>query len=185
LRVAFSGAHGTGKTTLIAELRHHLAQYEAVEEPYYTLLEEGYRFAEVLSAEDFEVQVARSIAVIRNRGGTNVLFDRSPADYLAYLVAMGGSTPTYLDAWIPPAIEALQTLDRVIFVPVEHPDRIGDSEFPRLRRGVDSILREIWMEDGWGVGASVLEVRGTIPERVRQVLSDLARPVPGPRQTIV
>jgi predicted ATPase len=85
MRIAVSGAHGTGKSTLIAELARRLDGYQVVDELYYTLLDEGHVFAERPSAEDFELLLERSLAVVSDSTGPNILFDRCPADYLAYL----------------------------------------------------------------------------------------------------
>jgi len=54
MRVAISGSHATGKSTLIAELSTLLPHYTIVEEPYYGLLENGYVFADDLPPEDYE-----------------------------------------------------------------------------------------------------------------------------------
>ena len=71
------------------------------------------------------------------------------------------------------------TLDLVMFVPIEHPDRIDPSaiEQPRLRRRADDALREIVVEDTWGFIPDAIEVSGTTDERVNQVLARFARGV--------
>ena len=46
-------------------------------------------------------------------------------------------------------------------------------ERPRLRRRMDEQLRELLQEDPWEFGAAVLEVRGSVDERARQVLDEL------------
>lgn len=179
MRIAFSGAHATGKTTLIAEVRHQLARYQAIDEPYHALLQEGHQFGAAPSAEDFEVQLARSIAAMGERQEDSLLFDRCPADYLAYLRALRADANADLRVWMPCTLTALRTLQLVVFVPVERPDRIGGAELPRLRRRVDAVLREIWMEDAWGFGTPALEVTGTVPERARQVLAYLRQQMHG------
>ena len=62
MRIAVSGAHRTGKTTLIDELLGALATFSAVDEPYCLLAEEGHAFAEMPCLEDFELQLERSTA---------------------------------------------------------------------------------------------------------------------------
>ena len=55
MRIAVSGAHRTGKTTLIEELSRALPTYTVVDEPYHLLEEEGYEFEALPSVEDFEL----------------------------------------------------------------------------------------------------------------------------------
>src|SRR6185369_13261844 len=60
MKIAVSGAHRTGKTTLVEELCRALPAYIAVDEPYHLLEEEGHEFAEMPSLEDFELLLERS-----------------------------------------------------------------------------------------------------------------------------
>lgn len=83
MRIAISGTHYSGKTTLIAALLKQLPGYTALAEPYRLLEEEGYVFSDPPSLEDFEEQFAYSIELIR-QSGPNTLFDRSPFDFLVY-----------------------------------------------------------------------------------------------------
>lgn len=171
MRIAVSGAHGTGKTTLIEELGRALPAYGAVEEPYHQLEEEGHEFAETPSLEDFELQLERSIEGIA-RGGRDCLFDRCPADLLAYLLTHRDADGFDAGRWLPRARDAMRQLDLIVFVPVEDPDRIGsgpEEEDWRLR--VDEELQEILLADRWDFGVEVIEVAGSPRERAHQVLA--------------
>jgi len=86
MRIAVSGAHRTGKTTLLEELSRALPNHVVVDEPYYLLEEEGHEFAEIPSLGDFELQLERSIQCVED-SEEDQLFDRCPADMLAYLIA--------------------------------------------------------------------------------------------------
>jgi hypothetical protein len=176
MRIAVSGAHLTGKTTLIAELSRALPAYVVVDEPYYLLGEEGYEFSEMPSLEDFELQLERSIECLLD-GEADQLFDRCPADILAYLITHRDSDGFDLEIWLPRVQRAMQRLDLVVFVPVESPDRIILSEpgLGRLRRRVDEELRDIVLDDRWSFGVEAIEVTGTPRERARQVLASVAR----------
>src|SRR5207247_11249902 len=81
LRIAVSGAHRTGKTTLVEELVRLLPTYTAIAEPYYFLEEEGHEFAEMPSLEDFELQLERSMKLLAE-DGEDLIFDRCPASIL-------------------------------------------------------------------------------------------------------
>jgi hypothetical protein len=77
--------------------------------------------------------------------------------------------------WVSSAQGVLRRLDLIVYVPVERPDRIEVPEIEgrRLRKRVDTTLREMLVDDAWGFGVPVLEVRGTPGERVRSVLRHL------------
>jgi predicted ATPase len=163
MRVAFAGAHRTGKTTLIEALAARLPGYEVVDEPYRVLEEEGYEFADPPSVEDFERQLRHSIETLAEPR-PRALFDRCPADFVAYLEAID-------DGVEPDDIrESLESLDLIVVVPIEMPDRIAvaSHEDRRLRRRVDDLVRARLLDDPDGF--ATIEVLGSVEERVRQVL---------------
>ena len=173
-QIALAGAHAVGKSTLAAELAAALPGHRVVEEAYYQLEMEGYVFAESPSLEDFEAQLERSLRCVREERG-DVIFDRSPADYLAYLLAHRDAARAAPSYWLPRIREACAALELIVFVPIEHPDRVtAGYEAPRLRRRVDATLREGLVDDEWDLGGRVLEVSGTPGERAKQVLARLA-----------
>ena len=174
MRIAVSGSHRTGKTTLIEELARALPGYGTVDEPYYLLEEEGHEFAEMPSVEDFELQLERSIDCLAE-AQENQLLDRCPADILAYLMTHRDSDEFDVEPWLPRVRGAMQQLDLIIFVPIEHPDRIivSEPDRGRLRRRVDEELRAILFEDKWDFGVDAVEVTGTVRERARQVFAQI------------
>lgn len=176
MRIAVSGAHATGKTTLIAELARVLPGYAVLEEPYHSLASEGHAFEPLPSLDDFELLLERSVSSVTKVDSTNVLFDRAPVDYLAYLEALSRD-PGALTHWVPRVAEAMARLDLVVFVPIERPDRIGGAatEWARLRRRVNRTLATMLLDDEWGFGARVAEVSGTPGDRAEQVCEWLAR----------
>ena len=80
MRIAVSGTHFSGKSTLVEELAAALPGYLAVEEPYFLLMEEGHEF-------DFELQLERSIELLSG-SEPDVIFDRCPVDMLGYLLVL-------------------------------------------------------------------------------------------------
>lgn len=172
MRIAISGSHATGKSSLLSELGATMPGLVVTDEPYHLLDAAGHSFATPPTADEFEYLAEYSAELVTESRGSLVAFDRCPADYLAYRSALSSTTipRTLLDS----AASALRTLDIVIFVPVERPDRIETSEAPRLRRRVNSMLREMLLHDSWGFELSVMEVRGSLDDRVRQVRTRLA-----------
>lgn len=172
MRIAVSGTHFSGKSSLVEELSRRLPDYLTVEEPYHLLADEGYDFPELPSLEDFELQLKRSIDSLRE-AEPDVLFDRCPVDLLAYLLTHEESDAFDLERWLPRVQAAVETLDLVVFLPVEERDRIAlpPSEDAELRRRVDEALREVLLENPYDFDVDVLEVTGPLQERVRQVMA--------------
>jgi hypothetical protein len=167
MRIAISGTHATGKSTLAAELARALPGHIVVDEAYHTLVEEGHVFEDMPSADDFEFLIERALVTLRHMRGGDVLFDRCPADYLAYLIAMDGDSRR----WYPAVADAVTSLELVVFVPIENPDRIVSFDgSARLRRRVDRVLRDLLLGDQLGGAAQVVDVSGTPDERVEHVL---------------
>jgi len=87
MRIAVSGTHFSGKSTLVASLLKYLPSYTGVDEPYFLLEQEGYEFSHPPLLEDFEEQLKRSILAI-NESQKDTIFDRCPLDCLAYMLAL-------------------------------------------------------------------------------------------------
>jgi predicted ATPase len=117
MRIGVSGTHGTGKTTLVEEICGQLPGHVAAAEPYFLLEEEGYEFAFPPLQADYQAQLARSVQLLRS-SGPDVVFDRTPADFLAYL-AVYGADPAAHPGVDPAALRAATTrLDLLIVLPV-------------------------------------------------------------------
>lgn len=172
VRIAFSGSHRVGKSTLLEGLAGSLPGYATVDEPYKLLEEDGYECSETPSLEDFEAQLERSLAAVAE-GEENVLFDRCPADILAYLLAHADADAFESEAWTERAREAMQTLDLVVFVPIEERDRIAlpPHEDAEYRLAVHEKLHQLLVDDALGSETEVLTVRGDVAARVDQVMA--------------
>ncbi len=174
MRIAISGTHFSGKSTLVEALSEALPQYTTVEEPYYLLQEEGYEFAESPSIEDFELQLERSIENL-DENAPNVIFDRCPVDILGYLLSHADVTAFDLKEWLPRVQTAIRKLDLVVFIPIEEPDRIvlPLSQDAAYRQRVDEKLKEIILENSFDFEVDVLEVTGSPQARVERVLAHI------------
>jgi len=171
MRIAVSGSHATGKSTLALELTRHFPDMTAVEESYHLLTEQGHAFGDPPTLEDFELLFDHSVATLAAAHSEPVIFDRSPADYLAYIAAL--SRGAVLPGLVRATTAALATLDLVVYVPVERPDRVHAPEAPRLRRRVDALLRDMLVNQAWGFAVPVVEARGTLNQRTAQLVTRL------------
>jgi predicted ATPase len=176
MRIAFSGSHRVGKTTLVERVADALPGYATVDEPYHLLEADGYQFADQPSLDDFEAQLERSLAALDD-DARDVLFDRCPADMLAYLLVHDDAARFDLDDWLEPVRDAMQTLDLVVFIPIEDTDRIAlaphdDAEH---RCAVHDKLCDLLLDDALGFDAEVLMVTGDLRERVDKVMARIRR----------
>ena len=159
MKIAITGAHRTGKTTLARQLEAWLPNYRFLAEPYHLLAEEGHLFSEIPTAEDYLLQLDYSINQLIESEG-NLIFDRCPVDFLSYLHASAEMETLDFSA-LYRQVEAVMTeIDFLIFVPIENPDIIGckNADLPELRQEVDALLNE-WV---WDFGVEVVEVSGEL-----------------------
>src|SRR6187399_2742819 len=160
MRIAFSGSHRVGKSTLIEHVAIALPAYSVVDEPYFLLEEDGYEAAEHPTVEDFVAQLERSLVALESRD-PNVLFDRCPADIFAYLLTHEDEEAFDPDDWAERTSHAMHTLDLVVYVPIEQPDRIPlpPDENNALRHAVDQKVRDLLMDDPFDFETDMMTVR--------------------------
>jgi predicted ATPase len=177
MRIAISGTHRTGKSTLLEELSALLPKYTIVDEPYHAMQEDGYEFSHPPSLEDFEAQLEHAMDSL-SEGEEDVLFDRCPIDFLGYISAHEDADTFDFDEWLPRVRAAVRTLDLIVLVPVETRDRIARSasdEGDESRATVDEKLKEILLDDAFELGIEVLQVAGAPEKRVRTVMQSIHR----------
>jgi AAA domain len=178
MRIGISGTHGTGKTTLAEALCAHLPGHITADEPYYLLEEEGYEFGFPPTPDDYRALLARSLQSLNRPSPAGVVFDRTPLDYLAYLVATGVNAEREADA---PAIRsALARLDLLVLTVItpETERTVPAPEMPELRaRMNDALLDLVYANplDAWGE-VPVLELDGPLDNRLTAVLAALGQP---------
>lgn len=160
MKIAITGTHRVGKTTLAEALQEKLTGYEVSMEPYHALEEAGYVFAEIPDVDDFIDQFKFSVKQLSTTD-RDVIFDRCPVDLLAYIHAIDETRN--IQTLFNEAEKIMAEVDLLIFIPIEQED---DQE---LRTRVNEILQE-WIGD---FGVETLEVTGTLQERIEKVLGKL------------
>ncbi len=153
-------------------LRNSACACPTIAEPHELMLEDGHDFSHPPSLEDFEAQLALSLQLLSERR-SNAVFDRCPLDLIAYLSVHPEAEAFDIEDWRSRVHHAVQTLNFLVFVPIEEYDRIvlASAEFQDHSRGeVDEALRELLIEDSLDLGVEVLEVEGRTAARVNAVL---------------
>lgn len=169
MRIAFTGSHMVGKTTLAEEIADSLPDHEFINEPYLQLEEEGYLFSEVPTLDDYIEQFNFSVEQLQN-SGDNVIFDRCPLDLLAYVYAVGKKKN--ISDFYKEMSATIAEIDLLVFVPIEKVDLIvcQQSDLPNLRQEVNDILED-WIGD---FSNEILEVSGTLENRKKQILDKIS-----------
>lgn len=178
MRIAVSGTHRVGKTTLAGALATALPGHVLVPEPYHLLEDDGHEFEDPPSLDDFEQQLTRSLLALET-DARDVVFDRCPLDLVAYLQTHRDRDAFDAAAWLPRIRETMTSLDVLVFVPVEAPDRMSvDRNERRFRACVDDALRDLVLDDALDLGLDAIEVRGSVEARLRQVVALVGRAAP-------
>lgn len=161
MRIVVSGTHASGKSTLISDfvLRH----------PEFTVLPDPF---EMLDETDDAPNASKFAAQLRiaaqrlgeSNPGDNVIAERGPIDFLAYLQAMAELTGVplddeLLDRAVQMTSAAMANVDLLVLLPLTAGDEIhvGSEEHLALRSGMDEVLREL-VDDPDVVGGPVLTV---------------------------
>lgn len=168
MRIAFTGAHRVGKTTLAEEIAYHLPHYEFKNEPYLQLEEEGYFFSEIPTVDDYIEQFNFSVEQIQD-SENDVIFDRCPLDLLAYIYTTGKAKN--VSALYEEMSTAIAQIDLLVFVPIETLDLIlcQESDLPDLRDEINDLLQD-WIGD---FDTEILEVTGSLEDRKKLVLDKI------------
>ena len=173
MRIAVSGTHGSGKSTLIDAFLARHGDY--IHEPEaYVVLEElhGEMFAAQPSIADFERQLQFHLETLRRYSPhDNVIFERSAFDYLAYMRALEERDPRRPRS-MAEAPAAGDLPDLIVFVPLDPnlPIAIAEEEDVPLRDAVDELLTAMLVDDEldrFAVGtSSLVVVRGDVSQRL-------------------
>jgi AAA domain len=168
MRIAVSGTHGVGKSTLIDEFLRRHPEFVHEPEPYTVMVEDfGEEFSAEPCVEDFRRQLEFNIDRLnQHTPGENVIYERCPVDFLAYIHALD---PRSAEELIESVSEAMQCLDLIVYVPFD--ETSGEDEYPKLRRAVDRRLSSIFRDDEFGImsstNANVVEAEGPTDHRLR------------------
>lgn len=168
MRIAISGTHGVGKSTLIDEFLHAHPEYIHEPEPYVTLVEDfGEEFAAEPCVEDFLRQLEFNIDRLTQHAHTeNVIYERCPLDFLAYIDAL---EPNQIDPMVNSVSAALKHLDLIVFLPIEEAVN-PDPDYPRLRKAVNQRLNALLLDDELGIITTpVIEATGATARRLRVI----------------
>jgi len=160
VRIAISGTHGSGKSTLIEDFLAAHPEYAHEPEPYEWLDNAS------VEVDDFLQQLEISVERLRTHpAGANVIAERAPLDFLAYILALMDlrraprdcellASAAELAATAMPHVDLLVVLSDEIEAPAD--------EDPELRAAMHEQLVELVNADPYSLLANtrVIEVAG-------------------------
>ncbi len=177
MRIAVSGTHCTGKTTLIEEFLQAHPDFALEPEPYVALVEDyGDEFGVELGVDEFYRQLEFNVERLRAHSANEpVIYERCPVDFIAYILALKDLRREDVDlslveTWIELAADGLRHLELIVYLPIDDGIDAPVEEDPRLRKTVDTRLRAILTEDELGIVSAsrtrVIEARGSTRQRL-------------------
>lgn len=187
MRIAVSGTHCCGKSTLIDEFLGSHPDFVREPEAYEVLQEEhGEVFGAEPSAEDFYRLLEHSVGRLHQyRPVDKVIFERCPADYLAYLLTLANlgrdaSARRMTENLINVARQSLQQLDIVVLLrPNNRLYEPPEEEDAALRIRVDKRLEEILVDNALDLLTDdhplIIEATGSTLERLESLEAALAQ----------
>ena len=189
MRIAVSGTHCSGKTTLVEDFLATHTDYVHEPEPYECLIELGESATEDLTVSDFYRQLEWSVERLENyRQGARMIAERSPADFVAYMYALRDLGHARNDsATIESALEiatvGMARIDLLVLLPLNDRDGLlaPESEDLELREAMNDRLLELIADASSGLLGShtrVIEVYGTRRQRLDALERALAPRAP-------
>jgi hypothetical protein len=195
MRIAVSGSHSLGKSTVVNDWVASRSDYIREEEPYRVLgLQGPYEilFREASTRLQNGIQLYYSIGRVHRYATSDqrVIFDRAPVDYLAYSQYTANQGATDIDdefvrSMVPAVREALDRLDILAFVPQSDvwPVAMEDDGIRPVdqsyRAEVDALFKQIYREGLFDIFPSIncpllIELVGSPDQRLQQLSAAVA-----------
>jgi len=177
MRLAISGTHCSGKSTLVEAFLLAHSQYIHEPEPYEQMQES---FSSEPSAEDFLHQLEYHRERLQNyQPGDHVIFERCAVDFVAYLQALielrrDTADVSVFEQAVDLAREAISLVDIIALLPANESEiYVPAEEDPKLRATVDRNLERFLMDDELEILTAgkpvVLELSGTTNQRLQML----------------
>ncbi len=190
MRIAISGSHSLGKSTVVNDWVAQFPGFTREEEPFRALALHGpyeILFRDASTKLHNGIQLYYNISRIHRyaRFTDDVIFDRAPVDYLAYSQYTANKRTTDIDdafvaSMVPAVRESLDHLDLLAFVPKSAAwpvEMEADGVRPidhEYRDEVDAIFKQIYRDGRYGVMPKanrplLVELVGSRQQRVEQL----------------
>lgn len=185
MRIAISGTHFIGKSTLINDFISAHPEYKHEIEAYCNLQE--MELAEQPSLNSILEQLDYSIEQLNQvENEQDIIFDRCPIDFIAYaMVILNEDSIDIYDTEVSERFdlvkEALNNLDLIVFLPISKENPIVyTEENPDYRIGADKCFKKIYRDDIFDVfprfgHPKIIEISGERKTRLKILDSYLVK----------
>lgn len=181
MRIAVSGSHCSGKTTLVEDFLQRHPEYAHEPEPYELAEAQGAAFSAELTAADVWQQLEISVERLSSyTSGSNVIAERSPIDFLAYFEALRTlgreDTSRMLDSARELARRGMEHVDLLVILTLADEIEAPEDEDPELREATNRTLLDVVENDLDELAPDVrcVEIAGTRRERLAALESEVA-----------
>ncbi len=155
MRIAVSGTHFMGKSTLIGDFINKHPYYRSEVEPWYKLQDQKeMELSFYPSIDSLIEQLDYSIdQLFKCTNQQNIIFDRCPIDFLAYAMStLAQDSLPINNSEVADRFgdikEALNNLDLIVFLPITKEYVIEyTEENPAYRQTVDRYFKKIYRDD--------------------------------------
>jgi hypothetical protein len=186
MKIAVSGTHFIGKSTLIEDFIKQHPNYKLEIEPYYKLQDEtAMELSLEPSLDSLIEQLDYSINQLTECAEeSNIIFDRCPVDFLAYaMCALEQDSIDIHDSEVSEKFSdiksALDNLDLIVFLPISRENSIEYmEENPAYRKAADKNFKKIYRDDIYDIfprygHPKILELSGDRITRLKKLESYL------------
>ena len=182
MRIAVSGTHFIGKTTLIEDFLKKHPEYKYEKEAYHQLQDEKTMELSLEPTLDSLLeQLDYSIKQLnQNKDERNIIFDRCPVDFVAYaMIQLEQDSIAINDSEVaerfPEIKAALNTLDFILFLPITKENSIDyTEENPAYRKAADKYFKQIYRNDICNIfprygHPKIVEIWGDRATRIKKI----------------
>jgi hypothetical protein len=186
MRIAVSGTHFIGKSTLIQDFIKSHPEYKCEIESYYKLEDEqSMELSLEPSFDSLVEQLDYSIVQLNNcSGDSNIIFDRCPIDYIAYAMCAAEQDSidihdTEISDRFMQVKQALNNLDLIVFLPITKENSIEyTEENPVYRKVADKNFKKIYRDGIYDIfpkynHPKIIEIWGERLKRIKMLESYL------------
>jgi len=169
VRIAISGSHCSGKTTLVEDFLQRHPEYAHGPEPCEWLAETSAELSSADAWQQLEISVERLSAY---GPGSNLIAERSPIDFLAYLEALRTlereDTSRMLDGARERVSRGMKHVDLLVILPLSDEIEAPEDEDPELRDAMNHSLLDIIADDLTDLAPNVrcIEIAGNASQRI-------------------
>ncbi len=182
MRIAVSGTHFIGKSTLIEDFIKKHSNYKHEIEPYYKLQDEKtMELSLEPSLDSFLEQIDYSINQLNQHANErNIIFDRCPIDFIAYSMVTANQeafdiNDSEISERFPEVKIAMNNLDLIVFTPIIKEYLIEYTEENHTYRiEADKCFKKIYRDDIYDIfprydHPKIIEIWGDRLTRIKKL----------------